>query len=200
MTNPRDIKARLIAIAEPACAAHGYELVDVDYESGNAGWVIRFYIDHAPGHVGGLDGGISFTDCESIARELSAVLDVEDPVPHAYNLEVSSPGLDRPLRSLAHFERQIGQTIKVELGRGLNGRRNFKGVLRAAEARDPGPAILRVEVDGTLFELPLDDLERARLVPDWDAVFRGQNQPTKGKGQRPAGSAHKRHVGRTPRA
>src|SRR5688572_11291745 len=106
--SPRDLKTRLLAIAEPACAGNGYARVDLDYESGNAGWVIRFYIDHLPASVGKLPNaeglaGISFEDCTRVSRELSAVLDVEDPVPHTYSLEVSSPGVDRPLRTAAHF-------------------------------------------------------------------------------------------------
>jgi ribosome maturation factor RimP len=185
MTDPRDIKARLITIAEAVCEANGYELVDLDYESGNSGWVIRFYIDHAPGHVSGLSGGISFSDCEALSRELSAVLDVEDPVPHAYRLEISSPGVDRPLRKAEHFTKQLGETAKIELAHGLDGRRNFKGTVEAVETRDGG-AVVVVDVDGQRFELPVSDVERARLVPNWDAVFKGP-----GAGHQDAGGASK---------
>lgn len=190
MTTPRDIKARLISIAEPLCAASGYELVDVDYESGNAGWIIRFYIDYAPAHVAGLSGGISFADCETVARELGAVLDVEDPVPHAYSLEVSSPGVDRPLRTAEHLRRQVGQVVKLQLGQGLNGRRNFKGRLLSVSpaATEPATAgstaaeIFVMDVDGERFELPVADIERGRLVPDWDALLKGKSEPKQPRG------------------
>jgi ribosome maturation factor RimP len=173
MTDPRAIKSRLIAIAEPVCAGNGYELVDLEYESGNAGWVVRLYIDHAPASVGRLDGGISFDDCSRLSRELSAVLDVEDPLPHAYSLEVSSPGVDRPLRVAAHFAAQVGQLAKVQLAEGLEGRRNFKGrVLGLVEGGEGEAARVQLDVDGTTFALALEDIERARLVPDWDAVFK----------------------------
>ncbi len=198
MISPRDIKTRLLAIAEPVCAASGYELVDLDYESGNAGWVVRFYIDYAPAHVSGLAGGISFADCEVIARELGAVLDVEDPVPHAYSLEVSSPGVDRPLRKVEHFQKQLGETVKIELSHGLDGRRNFKGVLEAVEARDAGHALV-VDVDGTRFELPVADIERGRLVPDWDALLKAQKAQAKAKqaeGRHDA-AKQKKHLGKT---
>jgi ribosome maturation factor RimP len=171
MTDPRAIKSRLIAIAEPVCAGNGYELVDLEYESGNAGWIVRIFIDHAPASVARLDGGISFEDCSRLSRELSAVLDVEDPLPHAYSLEVSSPGVDRPLRTAEHFVVCNGQLAKIELAEGLDGRRNFKGRLAGIEG-DAGVLRVRIDVDGTLYALRLDDIERARLVPDWDAVFK----------------------------
>jgi ribosome maturation factor RimP len=200
MNDPRDIKARLIAIAEPVCAANGYELVDLDYESGNGGWVVRFYIDHAPGHVSGLSGGISFSDCEALSRELGVVLDVEDPVPHAYRLEISSPGVDRPLRKADHFRQHLGETAKIELHHGLDGRRNFKGTVEAVEARDGGEVVV-VDVDGQRFELPVADLSRARLVPDWDAILKGpgaghpDSQPGSKKQKKAAAKAPKAKPG-----
>jgi ribosome maturation factor RimP len=183
--NPRELKNKLLAIAEPVCAANGYELVDLDYESGNAGWVVRFYIDHVPLSVARLSGGISFEDCERLSRELSAVLDVEDPVPHAYSLEVSSPGVDRPLRTAAHFRAQLGQTAKVHLHDGLDGRRNFKGRV-VGVAGEGATAAVTLEVDGVEFALPVGDVQHARLVPDWDAVLRANRAgKNKGKGKRP---------------
>lgn len=180
MTDPRTIKKQLVTIADPVCEANGYELVDIEYESGNAGWVVRFYIDHAPASVARLEGGISFADCERLSRELSAVLDVEDPVPHAYSLEVSSPGVDRPLRTAAHLRAQLGQLAKVHLEDGLDGRRNFKGTLVAVDG-EGDDATVGIEVDGTRYDLPLADVERARLVPDWDAVLKGKKDSGKGK-------------------
>jgi ribosome maturation factor RimP len=141
---------------------------------------------------------ISFEDCERVSRELGAVLDVEDPIGHAYRLEVSSPGLDRPLRKLEHFRRFLGHEVKIKLHDGIDGRHNYKGRLLAVTpaadldgaadaARGAGgaaeaggrPTII-LEVDGKQHELPFDDIESARLVPDWDAVM----------GKRPGKAGH----------
>src|SRR5262245_16949858 len=97
--NPSEIRDQLIRLHEPVCRASGYELVDLRYLLEQGGWVVRVLIDLDPP---GPDA-IGFDDCERISRELSAVLDVEDPIPNAYRLEVSSPGVDRPLRTAEHF-------------------------------------------------------------------------------------------------
>ena len=157
-------------IAEPVCRDSGYELVDVEYTRGQAGWVVRVYIDR-PAEVPHLSG-ISFADCERLSRELSTVLDVEDPVPHAYSLEVSSPGLDRPLRTAAHFQRFTGETAKVVLAEPLAGRKNFKGAILGVEPPGPDATAVLLEVDGTTFRLPIESIASARLVPDWDSVMK----------------------------
>ncbi len=177
MKTPADIRQRLLEIAEPVCVDSGYELVDVDYMSGPSGWIVRVYIDRRQdwppaGARGEHRGGISFDDCGRLSRQLGAVLDVEDPVPHAYNLEVSSPGLDRPLRTAAHFQRYLGQTAKVSLAQPLDGRRHFKGHLRALEPDPESAELLVMEVDGNEFRMPLAAIASARLVPDWDALMK----------------------------
>lgn len=177
MTNPTNIRSTLIELAEPVCADAGYELVDLEYTRGPQGWLVRVYIDHADG---GASGGttpvptssIGFDDCERLSRELSALFDVEDPLPHAYSLEVSSPGVDRPLRTAAHFRRYVGETAKIVLTRGQGGRKNFKGRLLAVEEED-GSELVAIDVDGTTFQLPLADVATAKLVPDWDALMKG---------------------------
>jgi ribosome maturation factor RimP len=138
---------------------------------------------------------ISFEDCERVSRELGAVLDVEDPVSHAYRLEVSSPGLDRPLRKLEHFQRFLGHEVKIKLHDGIDGRHNYKGRLIAVtpaasaggaadaaadtrQAQAGARVAIILEVDGKQHELPFDDIESARLVPDWDAVM-GNKRPGK---------------------
>jgi ribosome maturation factor RimP len=157
-------------IAEPVCRASGYELVDVEYTRAQSGWVLRIYIDR-PADVPH-QSGISFADCERLSRELSTVLDVEDPVPTAYSLEVSSPGLDRPLRTAAHFQRYAGETAKVALAEPLEGRKNFKGVVKGVEPPGPEATLVVIEVDGTEFRLPIQSIASARLVPDWDSVMK----------------------------
>ena len=172
MKSPTDIARQLIDIAEPVCRASGYELVDIDYTSSPAGWVVRVYIDR-PSEWPSAAGPIGLEDCERISRELGAVLDVEDPLPHAYSLEVSSPGIDRPLRTAAHFQRCAGQTAKIALAAPLDGRKNFKGVLRGVEGEGDGARVL-IEVDGTEFRLPIADVASARVVPDWDALMKSR--------------------------
>lgn len=159
---------RLIELAEPVCADLGYELVDLDYSQAPQGWVVRVFIDYPP------DTGrfISFTDCEALSRELSALFDVEDPVPHAYSLEVSSPGVDRPLRKAEHFRRALGEEAKVALREGISGRRNFRGRILQVDTLEDG-SVVTMEVDGVEYQLPLADLATAKLVPDWNALMKG---------------------------
>jgi ribosome maturation factor RimP len=97
---------------------------------------------------------------------------VEDPVPHAYSLEVSSPGLDRPLRTAAHFQRYAGQTAKITMAEPLDGRKNFRGVIVGVEPPGPEAAEVVVSVDGSDFRLPISDIASARLVPDWDSIMK----------------------------
>ena len=113
---------------------------------------MRIYIDKAD--------GIDVEDCEAVSRQVSAILDVEDPLPGHYTLEVSSPGLDRTLTKPAHFERFMGEDVRVKLRFPLDGRRNFKGALKSVDEDN-----IEVEVDGESHSLPLATIESARLVP-----------------------------------
>lgn len=170
-----DIRSQLIGIVEPVCESSGYELVDLRYQREQGGWVVRIFIDRS----GGTDAPIGFADCEQVSRELSAVLDVEDPLPSAYSLEVSSPGVERPLRTAAHFRRYAGRGAKVVLEQGLDGRRNFKGTVEGFD--EPSEKIL-IRVDGEQFALPLSDVRTARLVVDWEDVLK-KGKPTRQKEQ-----------------
>jgi ribosome maturation factor RimP len=144
-------KERLIGLLEPAVAAMGFELADVDVHLGRRG-VLRLYIDRA--------GGVTVDDCQRVSEQVGALLDVEDPLPGSYTLEVSSPGFDRRLRTPAHFERFVGERVRIELRDALEGRRNFTGTLTGVEG---GNVLL--EVDGEAWKLPLNDIAVARLVP-----------------------------------
>jgi len=171
-------KIQLIEVAEPVCAGAGYELVDVQYLRERQGWVVRVLIDRI-----GDDGvAIGFHDCEQVSRELSAVFDVEDPVPHAYRLEVSSPGIDRPLRTPKHFRRHVGEIAKIVIDPSgaseLGGRRNFKGTLVGVEGYEDEAAVA-IEVDGVTYRLPVCDIDTAKLVPDWDALFGKAEDPAR---------------------
>lgn len=146
--------AGLRDLLEPGVRALGFELVDIEYARFGGQNVLRVYIDHPD--------GITVDHCATVSRQVSAALDVEDPIPEAYVLEVSSPGLDRPLVKRADFERYAGETIKVRMLEAVAGRKNFKGTLVGLE----GDAVL-VEVDRERYSLPMARIERARLVPRW---------------------------------
>lgn len=133
----------------------GYELVGVEYEpSGKEGSVLRLYIDQ--------EDGITLDDCAAVSHQVSGMLDVEDPIKGTYKLEVSSPGLDRPLFSKDDFDRFAGKRVRLSLYRKKDGRRRFNGVLEGTR----GDAIL-LDIDGERYELPLDQIEKARLVPEY---------------------------------
>ncbi len=142
----------LAEIFEPVVVAMGYELVGVEFHAGGGHGTLRVYIDH--------EDGISLDDCAAISHQISGILDVEDPIGQAYDLEVSSPGLDRPLFKLADFARFSGRVARIKLLAGLNGRRNFKGELQGVA----DPDRIRIEVDGETFELPHADIAKANLV------------------------------------
>ena len=192
---------RVFALVEPVCNGAGYELVDLRLTLEQGGWVLRVCIDLLDGAASpeaadpGTDSDsirrIDTSDCERASREVSAVLDVEDPIPQAYSLEVSSPGIDRPLRTPAHFAKFIGSEIKATLVTplmqdGLE-RRNFRGVIEAVDGDN-----LKLRVDNKTYVLEIDDIDTARLLPDWDAVLRGDStlspKPNKPVDHRPGKS------------
>ncbi len=172
---------RIIAIIEPVCVDAGFELVDVRLLMEQGGWVLRVCIDRPLAEGADLsevsEDRVDLSECEEVSRLLSAALDVDDPIPQAYNLEISSPGIDRPLRTAAHFRRFEGAEVKIQLAVPLTTatgeRRNFRGVLLGCRG-EAGAEVVAIEVDGTSeFALPLEDIESARIVPDWDDVMRG---------------------------
>jgi len=140
---------RLLA---PTVEDLGYELVDIELRLGGKNGLLRLYIDKPD--------GVGLSDCEAVSRQVSTVLDVEDPIPGHYVLEVSSPGLDRRLTKAEHYRRFLGEDVRIKLRFPVDGRRNFRGALRAANDKT-----VEVEVDGTLHVLQLANIESARLVP-----------------------------------
>lgn len=141
-------------LLQPGAEALGYELVAVEMSGGDTS-IVRIYIDSP--------NGITVDDCAKASRQFSAILDVEDPISNRYTLEVSSPGMDRPLAKPLHFKAVVGQDVKIKLVSLINGRRRFTGEL--VEATDEFAV---VEVDGEQTELPYSEMERARLVPVYD--------------------------------
>lgn len=139
-------------IVEPGLAALGYELVDVDYFSGGDA-TLRVYID--------AEDGITVDDCASASRHISTVLDAEDPIAGQYNLEVSSPGIERPLVKPEHYAKFVGERVRVKLYSHHMGRRKFLGEM--TEVDENG---IVIDVDGEPYELTFDQIEKARLQPD----------------------------------
>ena len=150
---------RLQDLIEPLVESIGYELVLLEFmPQGNAA-ILRLYIDR-PGDAPG--AGVTLGDCEVVSREVAAQLDVDDPIRTPYQLEVSSPGLDRPLTKPSHFSRFCGEKARVELTLPLNGQRRFVG--RIAGASDQG---VRLATDRGETELAFNAIARARLVPNY---------------------------------
>ncbi len=142
--------AQVVSVIEPVVTGLGYELVGAEFGQAENGVTLRVYIDKPE--------GILMEDCAVVNRQLNAVLDVEDTIKSAYLLEVSSPGVDRPLFTEAHFAAQKGEQVRIRMGEAVSGRRNFKGKLIHVEG---GIAI--VEVDGIDYEIPVRDVEQAHV-------------------------------------
>ena len=140
-------------LIEPTIERLGYELTDLEVRLSGQGGLLRLTIDKPD--------GIDLDDCEKVSHAVSALLDVEDPVPGNYNLEVSSPGLDRKLTKVEHFQRFEGETLKVTMRFPIEGRRRFRGTLVSSDDEN-----IVVEVDGESHSLPLTMIDTARLVPD----------------------------------
>jgi ribosome maturation factor RimP len=155
MSSPdRDIEARVRDLLEETVEDEGFVLVAVVHTSTPTGRTLRIHIDKA--------GGVTVGDCTRVNRMVSPLLDVHDPIEGAYRLEVSSPGIDRPVQRLADFERFVGYRVKLRLERGA-GPRQLKGVLRGVE----GDEVLIERTEHTR-RVPFDAIERAHLVLDLD--------------------------------
>lgn len=150
------IQKKLNEIIEPTITAMQYEFVGLEYLSGGKPPVLRIYIDH--------EDGISVDDCALVSRQISAVLDVEDPISSEYNLEVSSPGLNRPLFTAAHFQTCIGERIKLILRFPVEGRRKYTGQLLAADDQT-----IEMQVDNSTVQLTIADIEKANMIFDHKA-------------------------------
>lgn len=149
------VRDRLLGLLEPLVEQLGYELVDIEWASAPRSGLLRIYLDLPEGR----EGHIGIEDCETVSREVSALLDVEDPLPGAYTLEVSSPGFDRVLRKPAHFRRFVGERVWLELQLPRDGRRRFTGTL--VRATDTG---VELEVDGSPVLVTFTDIGKARLA------------------------------------
>lgn len=147
-------EVQLYDLLSPTVTSLGYELLGVELNQRGKRALLRLYIDS--------EQGIGIDDCERASHRVSGVLDVEDPIASEYDLEVSSPGFDRPLFRAEHYARHIGSRARVRLSIGLDGRRNFAGAIVGVDEGE-----VEIEDDeGTHWTFALDNIERARLVPE----------------------------------
>ena len=139
---------------EPVATALGCELWGVEYLAQGRRALLRVYIEK--------EGGIGVDDCEKVSRQVGSVLDVEDPIQSEYTLEVSSPGMDRPLFKLEQFESNVGETVAVRLRLPFEGRRKFTGLLKGIENDE-----IVLEVDNEEYVLPYELVDKANIVPQF---------------------------------
>jgi ribosome maturation factor RimP len=144
----------LVNLIEPIVTGLGYECVGIEYNPHPQHGLLRIYIDS--------ENGILVDDCGKVSHQISGVLDVEDPIPGNYQLEVSSPGAERPLFNIVQFKQFIGHTVMVNLFRAINGRRKITGLLQQVEA----DVVFLVEAE-QVFEVPFAAISKARLVADY---------------------------------
>lgn len=158
MGRNQDIVERVRAIAAPVCANEGLELVEVELGGAGGRTTLRLFIDKA--------GGVTLEDCSSISHAVSTALDVADPLDGAYELEVSSPGLDRPLRTPEHFAKYAGEKVRVKTYGPIpdcENRKTFVGTLQGFENGK-----VKVDVDGKLFLVPHAQVSKANIEPVFD--------------------------------
>jgi len=145
-----EIIGRVTSLIYPILSAEGMELVDLDYRRETAGWVLRLYIDK--------EGGVRLDDCARISREVGRILDIENPIPHSYVLEVSSPGLNRPLKTEKDFLKYLDHLVKVRTLTPIEKQRNFKGHLLKV-----GPEGIEINTSGRIVHIPFHNIEKANL-------------------------------------
>ncbi|MGH8155679.1 MAG: ribosome maturation factor RimP [Rhodanobacteraceae bacterium] len=174
----------IAARVAPALRELGLDCLGVEWSAGNGGGLLRVYID-APAPDGDAAAAVSVDDCEAASREVSALLDVDDAIPGHYVLEVSSPGIERPLFTAAQFGRFIGADAKVTLKLPRDGRRRLRGRIAAVDGECVG-----MDIDGVRIDVAGGEIESAHLVPDWEALGYVP-RPKPGKGGKESKKAHK---------
>jgi ribosome maturation factor RimP len=159
MASKQELLTQLII---PVVESLNCELWGLDYLTQGRYTTLRIYIDGPE--------GVSLEDCEKVSRQVSAVMDVEDPIDGEYTLEVSSPGLDRPLFTEAHYARYVGETVSLRLRIAQAGRRRFKGVVEKVEAGQ-----LQLLVDGQSVSIAVDAIDKGNLEPRYDEIMRAHD-------------------------
>jgi len=153
---------KLNELLQPLVEDLGYEFIGLEYNPNPKHSMLRIYIDH--------ENGVGIQDCETVSRETAALLDVKDPIKSHYNLEVSSPGLDRPLFTPAHFSEFTGSEVQINLFAPQDGRRKFSGPIMSA-----GESSVNIEQDGSEVTLDYDNIAKAKLIPDYEKILAGHN-------------------------
>ncbi len=151
---------KLNEMLQPLVEDLGYEFVGLEYNSNPKHAVLRIYIDH--------ENGVGVEDCESVSRETAALLDVKDPIRSHYNLEVSSPGLDRPLFTPAHYLEFTGHDVQINLFAPQGGRRKFSGQILGADEHG-----VTINQDGSQETLDFSNITKAKLIPDYEKILAG---------------------------
>ena len=185
-----DKASEIATLLAPTVQSMGLELLGAEYLPAPGGALLRLYIDVPEGD----ERSVGIDECEAVSREVSAQLDVEDPISGNYTLEVSSPGIDRPLFTPAQFARFAGETAKVGLKLPQDGRRRLQGRIGQVEGDT-----ITFDVDGQPLAVAVDNLEKARLVPDWVALGLAPAKDKSGRDARP-GKAKKSSAAKTPKA
>ncbi len=147
-------RQQLSDIIAPAVEAVGFEFVGLEYKPAGKHSMLRIFIDS--------EKGINVDDCAEVSQQVSAVMDVEDPINNEYRLEVSSPGADRPLFTIEHFSQFEGKEVSLKLNSGVNGRRKLKRKISLVKNEK-----INIEVDGENFAFGIHQIEQANLVPSW---------------------------------
>ena len=186
MTDKADEIAALLA---PTVESLGLELLGIEYLPAPGGATVRLYIDVPV--VDAASRSVGIEECETVSREVSAQLDVADPISGNYTLEVSSPGLDRPLFGVAQFARFVGETAKVTLKLPQDGRRRLQGEILRVDG-----STIAFAVDGAEIGIDAANIDKAKLVPDWIALGLAPAQDKSGRDARPG--KQKKAAGRKP--
>lgn len=177
-----DKAVEIARLLTPTVQSLGVELLGAEYLPAPGSAVLRLYIDVPAGQETDADGqprSVTIEDCEAVSREVSAQLDVEDPISGMYTLEVSSPGIDRPLFTLEHYQRFIGETAKVGLKLPQDGRRRLTGKIARV---DGDTVVFHIDsVEANEFAVAVGNIDKARLVPDWAALGFAPVKPGKDK-------------------
>lgn len=155
---PIDIE-KIESVVEPVVRSKGYELVACEWLFEEGRRILRVFIDK--------NEGVNIDDCSEISYLLSPLFDVEDLIPGNYSLEISSPGLDRPLKKMADFEKFAGNKIRLRTKTPMNGRGNFKGILQGVDGNE-----VLVKVDQQIFRIPHPNIHKARVDVDWDEFLK----------------------------
>jgi len=158
------INEKIEQLIAPSINDMGFDIVRI-LLSGDRRQTLQIMIERQDGNSVGVE------DCETVSRSVSAILDVEDPIASAYSLEVSSPGIDRPLVKPEHFKRHIGFLTKMETKMPIEGRKRFKGILKAIDENNE----IEIEVEGNIYHIPFSEVERAKLVLTDELIAKATN-------------------------